>query len=209
MSTPVPTKTEVLKRLARNGPLRARDLHEVGIPRSYLARLVARGELEHSGRGLYGLPDADVTELHSLAEVSVRVPHATICLLSALQVHGLTTELPHAVWIVIDTRARTPKLDTPALEVVRAQGPAREHGIERRRVEGVDVQVTSPAKTVADCFRYRRHVGVDVAVAALRDYLTLSRRRDRPAHATIDALVAAAKADRVSNVLRPYLEALA
>lgn len=109
---------------------------------------------------------------------------------------------------MIDTRARTPKIDTPALEVVRAHGPAREHGVERRRVEGVEVRITSPAKTVADCFRYRRHVGIDVAVAALRDYLALSRRRDRPAHVTIDALVVAAKADRVSTVLRPYLEAL-
>jgi len=137
------------------------------------------------------------------------VPHATVCLLSALQVHGLTTEVPHAVWIMIDTRARAPKLDTPSIEVVRAHGAAREHGVERHRVEGVEVWITSPAKTVADCFRYRRHVGTEVAVAALRDYLALSRRRDRPAHVTIDALVAAAQADRVGTVLRPYLEALA
>ncbi len=209
MPAPVPSKADVLRRLARRGPLRARDLDDAGVPRSYLARLVERGELEHAGRGLYRLPDADVTELHSLVEVSLRVPHAIVCLLSALQVHGLTTELPHAVWIMIDTRARAPKIDTPAIEVVRAHGAAREHGVERRRVEGVEVQITSPAKTVADCFRYRRHVGTEVAVAALRDYLTLSRRRDRPAHVTIDALAAAAKADRVSTVLRPYLEALA
>ncbi len=208
MPAPAPSKIDALRRLARQRPLRARDLDEAGIPRSYLARLVERGELEHAGRGLYVAPDADLTELHSLAEVSLRVPHATICLLSALQVHGLTTELPHAVWIMIDTRARAPKIDTPELVVVRAHGPAREHGVERRRVEGVDVRITSPAKTVADCFRYRRHIGTDVAVAALRDYLALWRRRDRPAHVTIDALVAAAKADRVSTVLRPYLEAL-
>lgn len=209
MPSSAPSKADVLRRLVRRGPVRARDLEDAGIPRSYLARLVARGELEQASRGLYRAPDAEATELHSLVEVSLRVPHATVCLLSALQVHGLTTELPHAVWLMIDTRARAPKLDTPAIEVVRAHGAAREHGVERRRVEGVEVRITSPAKTVADCFRYRRHVGTEVAVAALRDYLALSRRRDRPAHVTIDALVAAAKADRVGTVIRPYLEALA
>src|SRR5262249_10217475 len=125
------------------------------------------------------------------------------------QVHRLTTELPHAVWIMIDTRARAPKLDTPAIEVVRAQGAAREHGVESRTVEGVRVHITTPAKTVADCLRYRRHVGLDVALAALRDYLAETRRRGHRRDVTIDALVEAARADQVSFVLRPYLEALA
>src|SRR5438046_2224007 len=114
------TKTAQLLRLARQGPIRARDLDAAGIPRAYLARLCDRGELEHVGRGLYRRPDAPATELHGVAQISKRVPHATICLLSALQVHGLTTEAPHAVWIMIDTRARTPEIDTPAIEVVRA-----------------------------------------------------------------------------------------
>jgi predicted transcriptional regulator of viral defense system len=156
-----------------------------------------------------------VTELHSLAEVSKRVPHAIVCLLSALQVHELTTEVPHAVWVLIDRRARLPKLSYPKLEVVRASGAAREHGVEIRTIEGVTVRMTVPAKTVADCFRYRRHVGLDVALAALRGYLSKSRgrptqreRRD-PAVYSIDALVEAARADRVSTVMRPYLEALA
>lgn len=206
---PALSKTDQLRHMARRGPLRARDLVGVGIPRSYLARLVERGELERAGRGLYRQTEGEATELHSLAEVSLRVPHATVCLLSALQVHGLTTEAPHAVWVMIDTRARAPKLDTPALEIIRARGAAREHGVEQRRIEGVAVKVTTPAKTVADCFRYRRHVGLDVALAALREYVALSRRRDKPAGVTIDALWNAAKADRVSTVLRPYLEALA
>ncbi len=209
MTTEVP-KIEAVFRLARRGPVRARDLDDVGIPRAYLARLVKRGELQQASRGLYRLPDADVTELNSLAEVSLRVPHATVCLLSALQVHGLTTEVPHAIWIMIDTRARTPKLDAPAIEVVRAHGKAREHGIDRRRIAGVSVSITTPAKTVADCFRYRRHVGMEVALAALRDFLAGARGRGRRGEgATIDALVAAARADRISTVLRPYLEALA
>ena len=143
-----------------------------------------------------------MTELHSLAEVAKRLPRATICLASALQVHELTTEAPHAVWVLIDRHARTPRLSYPKLEVVRASGAARDHGVETRTIEGVRVQVTTPAKTVADCFRYRRHVGLDVALAALRDYLRKKR-------GGVDALLEAARADRIFALMRPYLEALA
>ncbi len=236
MAPTTTTKAELLRSLAKRGPIRARDLDAANIPRTYLKRLCSSGELEHLGRGLYQVPDAPVTELHGLVQVAKRIPHSVICLLSALQVHGLTTEAPHAVWIMIDTRARSPELDTPAIEVVRAHGAAREHGIEGRELEGVSVRITSPAKTVADCFRYRRHVGLDVALAALRDFLRRVRRpaRDGSGHGhgdgsygdafpdgdgfgdggarrehSIDALVAAARADRVYTVIRPYLEALA
>lgn len=197
-----PTKTITLLRLARKGPVRARDLDEAGIPRAYLKRLCDRGLLEQVDRGLYRLADAPVTELSSLADVSKRVPHAVICLLSALQVHGLTTEVPHAVWVLIDRHARMPTLTTPTLEVVRASRKALEHGVETRVIDGVKVQVTTPAKTVADCFRFRRHVGLEVALAALKDYL-------RKRKGSIDALVEAAHADRIYAFMRPYLEALA
>jgi predicted transcriptional regulator of viral defense system len=195
-------KTDRLLRLARKGPVRTRDLDRADIPRSYLRRLCERGLLERVDRGLYHLADAPITELHALADVAKRVPHATICLLSALRVHDLTTEQPHAVWVLIDRHARMPKQSHPKLEVVRASGPAREHGVESRKIEGVRVQLTTPAKTVADCFRYRRHVGLEVALAALRDYL-------RKRRGSIDALVEAARADRVYPLMRPYLEALA
>lgn len=209
------TKTNALLRLARSGPVRARDLGAAGIPRAYLRRLCDRGLLEQVGRGLYRLPDAPVTELHSLAEVAKRVPHATVPLLSALQFHQLTTEAPHAVWLLIDRHARMPHLATPKLEVMRASGAARDHGVEVRTIEGVPVRVTTPAKTVADCFRYRRHVGLEVALAALREYLRPSlpersaRRGTGRGPTRIDALVEAARADRIYTVLRPYLEALA
>jgi predicted transcriptional regulator of viral defense system len=209
------TKTHALLRLARSGPVRARDLEAAGIPRAYLRRLCDRGLLEQVDRGLYRLPEAPVTELHSLAEVAKRVPHATIALLSALQLHQLTNEAPHAVWILIDRNARAPRLGTPKLELVRASGAARDHGVEVRTIEGVRVHVTTPAKTVADCFRYRRHVGLEVALAALRDYLHPSgpgraaERSSTRGPSRIDALVAAARADRVYTVVRPYLEALA
>jgi predicted transcriptional regulator of viral defense system len=194
------TKKDVVLRLARSGPVRARDLDEAGVPRAYLKRMLDEGLLEQIDRGLYRLADAETTELASLAEVSKRVPHAIICLLSALQVHGLTTELPHAVWVLIDRHARMPKVGYPKIEVIRASGDARTHGIETRTIEGVEVQITSAAKTVADCFRYRRHVGLEVALAALRDYLR-THRGGR------EALIAAARADRVQALLRPYLEA--
>lgn len=195
------SKSETLIRLARKGPVRARDLDQVGIPRAYLKRLCDRGVLERVDRGLYRLAEAPATELSSLAEAAKRVPHAVVCLLSALQVHGLTTESPHAVWVLIDRRARMPKLSYPKLEVVRASGPAREHGVETRVIDGVQVQITTPAKTVADCFRFRRHVGLEVALAALKDYLKTRK-------GSIDALVEAARADRIYAFMRPYLEAL-
>ncbi|MCC6750549.1 MAG: type IV toxin-antitoxin system AbiEi family antitoxin domain-containing protein [Deltaproteobacteria bacterium] len=156
MSPAAPTKTTTLLRLARNGPVRARDLDDAGIPRAYLKRLCDRGLLEQVDRGLYRLADAPVTELSSLSEVSKRVPHAVICLLSALQVDGLTSEAPHVVWVLIDRHARMPKVSSPTLEVIRASGGALGHGVERRLIDGVKVQLTSPAKTVADCFRFRR-----------------------------------------------------
>jgi predicted transcriptional regulator of viral defense system len=189
-----------LLRIARAGLVRAGDAGRAGVPRTYLRRLCDRGLLERVDRGLYRLVDAPVTELHSLAEVAKRVPRGIVCLLSALQAHGLTTEAPHLVWLLIDRHARTPKISYPRLRVVRASGAARDHGVEQRMIEGVPVRITTPAKTVADCFRYRRHVGLDVAVAALRDYLARK--------GGIEALERAARADRVYTVLRPYLEAL-
>jgi predicted transcriptional regulator of viral defense system len=202
MKRPRTDKTSALLRLARKGPLRARDLDAVGIPRTYLRRLCDRGLLEQVDRGLYRAADGPVTELSSLAEACKRVPHAVVCLLSALQAHGLTSESPHAVWLLIERGARTPRSSSTKLEIVRASGAARTHGIQTKVIDRVPVRITSPAKTVVDCFRYRRHVGLEVALSALRDYL--SKRKG-----SIDALVAAARADRVQTVLRPYLEALA
>ncbi len=167
-----------------------------------MTRLIERGVLERMSRGIYRLADGNVTELHSLGQVARHAPHAVICLLSALQVHQLTTEVPRAVWIMIAHKAWAPSVDSLQLEIVRASGEALRYGVEEREVEGTPMKVTAPAKTVADCFRYRRHVGLEVALEALRDYL---KRPD----ASMDALVDAARADRILSVMRPYLEALA
>ena len=188
--------------LARSrGVLRARDIDSLGVPRTVLSRLVERGDLIKVARGLYIRADADVTEHHTLATVAARVPGAVVNLLSALSFHGLTDELPPAVWIAIQRGSQAPRLDTPTLEVTWTAPRYLELGVVRHLVESVDVPVTEPARTVADCFKFRRRVGLDVAIAALRDYLAEYRRgRDR--------LWTMADECRVQTVLRPYLEAL-
>jgi predicted transcriptional regulator of viral defense system len=159
------------------------------------------GALERVGRGLYVPAGAKITEHHTLAEASKRLPAGVICLLSALAFHGMTTQSPHEVWIAIDVKARKPKTDWPPMRVVRFSGRARTFGVEKHVIEGVDVMVTSRAKTVADCFKYRNKIGLDVALEALRDYL---RKRGR----SMDDLVHAAAACRVARVMRPYIESL-
>ena len=160
-----PRNTAILN-LAKKGPMRARDLDALGVPRVYLRRLVEKGLLVRVDRGLYLHAEAQVTELHGVAEVMKRIPHGIVCLLSALQLHGLTTEAPHAIWVLIDRNARAPRITSPKIELVRASGLALRHGVDLRTIEGVPVRLTSPAKSVADCFRYRRHVGLEVALAA-------------------------------------------
>jgi predicted transcriptional regulator of viral defense system len=188
--------------LARKaGVLRPRDLAPHAIPRHYLRTAEEKGLIQKTSRGLYLPANAPLTEHHSLAEVAKRVPHGVICLLSALRFHDLGTQNPFEVWIAIGNKDRSPKSGSPALRVVRFSGNALEYGQERHVIEGVPVRITSIAKTVADCFKYRNKIGFDVALEALRDCL----RRKK---ATPSAILEAARVSRVENVLRPYLEAL-
>lgn len=183
------------------GIIRSRDLDEYGIPREYLRRLCDRGVLERQARGIYTLRGAEITEHHSLVQACKRTPKGVICLLSALRFHGLTTQSPFEIWMAIDRKARLPKVEGVPLHVVRFSGRALTEGIERHRIEGVDVSVYCPAKTVADCFKYRNKIGLDVALEALREC-----RRER--RCTMDDLWRFAKVCRVANVMRPYLEAM-
>ena len=192
----------ILQLVRKAGVLRPRDLLKHGIPRQYLHLLEQAGTVQRSGRGLYVLTGTDITENHTIAEACKRVPHGIVCLLSALRIHGLTTQLPHEVWMAVAVKSRKPNVDYPPLRIVRFSGVALTYGVESRQLEGVTVQVYSPAKTVADCFKYRHKIGLDVALEALRDCRAKKK-------ATVDDLWAAAKVCRVANVIRPYMEAMA
>jgi len=192
---------QVLDIVRKAGILRPRDLAPQSIPRTYLQRLEERGLLVKETRGQYKLPDAKVTENHGLAEACKRVPRGVICLLSALQFHKLTTQAPSEVWLALDRKARAPKNGGQPLRLVRMSGKALTEGVEDHRIEGVAVKVYQPAKTVADCFKYRNKIGLDVALEALRDY----RKKHRSG---MDELWRLAKICRVERVMRPYLEAM-
>lgn len=194
-------KKDVRDIIGQAGLLRPRDLRAQGIAAEHLRRLVQRGEVERLGRGLYRLPDAPLTEHHSLAEVNKRVPRGVVCLASALAFHGLTTQMPYDVWLMIEGRSRAPKLDWPPLRLFRASGESFTAGVEEHRIEGVAVRVTSPAKTVTDGFKYRNKIGLEVAIEALRECL-------REKRCSRDALHHFARICGVENVMRPYLEAL-
>jgi predicted transcriptional regulator of viral defense system len=196
------TTAERLIALARSrGLIRPLDLAPQGIPRVSLTRAVRRGQLERVGRGLYGLPGREVSAHGSLAEVASRVPKGVVCLLSALRFHGLTTQAPFEVWLALENKAIKPKLDYPPLRIVRFSGAALTEGIEEHVVDGVNVRVTGVAKTVADCFKYRNKIGLDVALEALREGWHEKRM-------TSDDIWRYAKVCRVANVMRPYLDSL-
>jgi len=194
--------TERTLQLVRQaGVLRPRDLDQHETPRQYLRILEQAGVIHRAGRGLYTIEGQRVTENHTIAEACKRVPRAVVCLVSALRLHGLTTQMPHEVWMAMDRKARKPKVDHPPLRIVRFSGDSLTVGIQRRKIEGVEVRLYDAAKTVADCFKYRNKIGLDVALEALRDC-----RKQRKA--TVDDLWAAARVCRVANVMRPYMEAI-
>jgi len=192
---------KIMQYVGQHGIVRPRDIEAIGLPREYLVRLHRQGKLDRPGRGIYTLTNAAVTERHSYAEVAKRVPDAVICLLSALTFHQITTQSPASVWIALGKGARTPVHTSPSLRIVRLSGPSLIEGIENHRVEGVPIRVYSVAKTVADCFKFRNKIGLDVAIEALKDSL-------RQKKTNINEIYRYAKVCRVSNVIRPYMETL-
>jgi len=192
---------KVLALAKRKGILRVKDLREAGIHPEYLRRLCEKGALIRVARGLYMPADAQPTANVGLAQAARRVPHGVICLLSALRFHEIGTANPFEVWMALDQGVRHPQVEYPPLRIVRFSGKALEEGIERYRIEGVRVKVYGPAKTVADCFKYRNKIGLDVAIEALRDSLR-SKKCMRA------QLWQYAKVCRVTEVMRPYLAAL-
>jgi len=192
---------KIMHYVGQHGIVRPRDIEAIGLPREYLLRLHRQGKIVRSGRGLYSLPDATITERHSYAEAARRVPGSIFCLLSALAFHEITTQSPASVWIALPQGARRPTISSLSLRVVRLSGASLTEGIEKHKVEGVPIRVYSVAKTVADCFKFRNKIGLDVAIEALKDSLGQKK-------ATINEIYRYARICRVSNVIRPYMEAL-
>lgn len=187
--------------LESRGIARSKHLEQAGVSRTQIQRLVERGVIERVGWGLYRDPKAPQSERADLAEVARLVPGGVVCLLSALRFHGLTTQNPFQVWVAIDRKAWRPQVDHPPLRFVFLSGPSLTEGVEEHPVDGVPVRVYSAAKTVADCFKFRNKLGIDVAVEALRAY--------REAHPKgLEAVWRFAEINRVARVIRPYLEAV-
>jgi predicted transcriptional regulator of viral defense system len=184
-----------------SGIIQAKDVEAAGISRNYLYELHKAGLLEKISTGLYTLPNATVTENSTMAEAAKRISHAVVCLISALIYHGLTTQLSPDIWLTVPKSSRKPKIKYPPLNLTYVSDPAYSFGIQEHIINGVPIKIYSPAKTVADCFKFRSKVGLDVAIEALRD-----ARRSRKA--TIDELVEAAKVDRVLKIISPYMEAI-
>jgi predicted transcriptional regulator of viral defense system len=181
--------------------LRAADVRERGWSPQLLIRLHQAGKLQRFARGLYGLPEAEVTEHQTLIEVCQRVPKAVLCLLSALQFHEIGTQLPHEVWIGLPEATQTPAPGYPTLRVTRLRGAAYSDGIQTVIEHGAPIRVYSAAKTVTDCFKFRNKIGLDVALEALKDAW-----RDRKV--TMTELSHFARINRVERVMQPYLEAV-
>ena len=195
------TRDAVLSLVREAGILRVRDLIERGIHPEYLRRLCREQLLTRVGRGLYVLPESKPSAHQTLAEVFKRIPHGVACLLTALRFHDIGTQNPREVWVAIDRRAARPRITHPPLRIARFSGESLTEGIEQHKIGGVMIKIYNPAKTVADCFKYRNKIGLDVAEEALRDCL-------RQRKCVVDDLWRYAKICRVTNVIKPYLEAM-
>ena len=198
---PAKREAQILRIIEKLGVVRPAELQPYGVSRVQLAQLVREGLVERQARGLYVASRHSITANHSLVQVAKRIPGGTLCLLTALRFHGLTTQSPAEVWVALPEKARRPRLDYPRLRVARFSGLSLTEGIEVHRLEHVDVRIYSPAKTVADCFKYRNKIGVDVAVEALRDFSRLHR-------GGANELARFARICRVARVMQPYLDSL-
>ncbi len=195
-------QTDLILDLARHRRvLRAADVRAHGWSPQLLIRLHQTGQLQRIARGLYGLPDAELTEHQTLIEVCQRVPKGVLCLLSALQFHEIGTQMPHDVWIALPAGSQTPALSDPILRIARLRGTAYSDGIQRVTDHGAPIRVYSVAKTVTDCFKFRNKIGLDVALEALKDAW-------RSRKVTMAELSHFAKINRVERVMQPYLKAM-
>jgi predicted transcriptional regulator of viral defense system len=200
-TTSISQREQTLVLLKERGVMRLADLMAKGIAATTLARLVSEGSISRIARGLYELPDADVSLGHSLAEIAVRVPTGVVCLISALPYHEITLQNPRSVWIAIGEKDRKPKAAHLPVRFTRFGKKALTLGVKTVTIDKVPVRISTPTKTVVDCFRYRSTVGLDVTLEALR--MALRARK-----ATPDSIADMAKKLRIWTVIAPYLESV-
>jgi predicted transcriptional regulator of viral defense system len=179
---------------------RPKDAEEAGISYEALLGLVQGGRVERVGWGLYHRVDVEPTETHSLAATCARVPQGIVCLLSALQVHGIGSRVPAEVWLAVPNKARPPRVRGIRVRLIRFSGPALTHGVVQTDFEGVPAHITDPARTIVDCFRFQRHIGREAAREALYDALAQRRVAIDALYRTLDVLPSAS--------LRTTLEAM-
>ncbi|HSW60374.1 MAG TPA: type IV toxin-antitoxin system AbiEi family antitoxin domain-containing protein [bacterium] len=194
-------KEKILKLVKKKGMITAGDLEKTGVYRNLLYEMCDEGLLVRQSRGLYSASDTQFSEHLSLIEIAKRSPDSVICLISALSFHGVTTQLPHEVWIVVKRGSWIPKYDSVPVNVTVISGNAFDFGIEKHKISGIEIKVYSIAKTVADCFKFRNKIGLDVAIEALKEVV-------RSRKATVNEIMKAAEICRVGTVIRPYLEAV-
>jgi predicted transcriptional regulator of viral defense system len=192
-------RARALDLLKARGMLRLRDFIAENIEPETLARLVREEQVIRPARGLYQLPDTQIEAAYMLAEAAVLVPKGIVCLISALQFHELTLQMPSAVWMAIERTAWRPTMSYPPIRFVRFSGWAMTEGVGSYPIQSRDVPITNPARTIVDCFRYRNKIGIDVAIEGLREGI-------RHRKCTPDQLWQYAKKARVWTVMRPYVE---
>ncbi|MCJ7434565.1 MAG: type IV toxin-antitoxin system AbiEi family antitoxin domain-containing protein [Anaerolineales bacterium] len=186
---------------AHNGILRASTAIELGVPQHVIYKMVETGELVREAQGIYRLKETEPLGNPDLVQISLRVPRAVICLISALYYHDLTTQIPHQVYFALPRDVKTPKLNYPPIRVFHFSEESYKAGITDEMVDGVRVKIYDREKTVTDCFKFREKIGMDIALEALKDYLKQSPPN-------IQLIVKHARVNRVEKVMRPYLESL-
>lgn len=184
-----------------HGWLRTAQAMRLGIAPRTLYALRDSGLVVQRSRGLYHLAEAPVSQHLDLLIVAQRVAKGVVCLLSALSFHGLTTQIPHQVYLALPNHAEKPRLEYPPLRLFWLSGQTYQAGIEEHLLDGVRVRIYGAEKSIADAFKFRTRIGLDVALDALKNY------RQSP-HFDVEHLLSMARVDRVESVLRPYLEAL-
>jgi len=184
-----------------SGILRASTAIELGVPKHVLYEMVKTGELIREAQGIYRLTETPMPGNPDLVNLSLRVPRAVFCLISALYFHELTTQIPHFIYFALPRDVKTPKIQRPPIRVFHFSGEAYQAGIVEHDLDGVKVRIYNREKTIADCFKFREKIGMDVALEAVKDYL-------RQPKVNVSLLMKYARINRVEKVMRPYLEAL-